>query len=73
MLLSLLQDKDVINLIDGKKIGSIVDAEIDRGGKIINIYVQRRKFIFFSAGRVLIEWKQIDKIGKDVILVSVKG
>ena len=73
MLLSDLQDKDVINLVDGKKIGSIIDAEVDRSGKIINFYVQKRRFIFFSAGRVLIEWKLIDKIGKDVILVNVKG
>lgn len=73
MLLSDLQDKDVINLVDGKKIGSIIDAEVDRNGKIINFYVQKRRFIFFSAGRVLIEWKLIDKIGKDVILVNVKG
>ncbi len=73
MLLSDLQDKDVINLVDGKKIGLIIDAEVDRNGKIINFYVQKRRFIFFSAGRVLIEWKLIDKIGKDVILVNVKG
>ena len=73
MLLSDLQDKDVINLVDGTKIGSIIDAEVDRNGKIINFYVQKRRFIFFSAGRVLIEWKLIDKIGKDVILVNVKG
>ena len=73
MLLSDLQSKDVINLIDGKKIGTIIDAEIDRSGKIVNFSIQRKRFLFFSAGRTLIEWKSIDKIGKDVILVSVKG
>ncbi len=73
MLLSDLQTKDVINLTDGKKIGLITDIEIDRGGKITNFIVHKRKFLFFSGGRSLVEWKYIDKIGKDVILVNVKG
>ncbi|MBR3198964.1 MAG: YlmC/YmxH family sporulation protein [Bacilli bacterium] len=73
MLLSDLQTKDIVNLVDGKKIGIIVDAEIDRSGKLTNFVVQKRKFLFFSGGRNLIGWKYIDKIGKDVILVNVKG
>ena len=73
MLLSDLQDKDVINLIDGKKLGSIIDVSIDKSGKIIEISIQRKRFFFFSSSTVLIRWSQIDKIGKDVILVNVKG
>ena len=73
MLLSDLQSKDVINLVDGKKIGSIIDVNVDKTGKIVELSVQRRKFIFFSSGTVFIRWGQIDKIGKDVILVNVKG
>lgn len=33
MRISELQDKDVINLIDGKKIGNIIDLNIDENGK----------------------------------------
>ncbi len=72
-MLSDLQAKDVINLVDGKKIGSIIDASVDKTGKIIELSVQRRRFIFFSSAAILIRWGQIDKIGKDVILVNVKG
>lgn len=73
MLLSDLQDKDVINLVDGKKIGSIIDVTVDKSGKVIELSVQRKKFIFFTSSTVLIKWSQIDKIGKDVILVNVNS
>lgn len=73
MLLSSLQEKDVINLIDGKKIGIIIDASVDKNGKIIELSVQKKRFFFFSTSSTLIKWNQIDKIGKDVILVNVSG
>ncbi len=71
MMLSDLQTKDIINVFDGKKIGMIIDVSLDREGKITEMSVQRRRFIFFSGGTVKIKWSQIDKIGKDVILVNV--
>ena len=71
MMLSNLQDKDVVNLFEGKKIGMIIDVNIDRKGRIIELYVQRKRFLFFASSSVTIKWEQIDKIGKDVILVNV--
>ena len=71
MLLSSLQEKDVINIVDGKKIGVIIDASVDKNGRIIELSVQRKRFFFFSSSSTLIKWGQIDKIGKDVILVNV--
>ena len=53
-MLSDLQTKDIINVFDGKKIGMIIDVSLDREGKIIEMSVQRRKFIFFRAGTVSI-------------------
>ena len=70
-MLSNLQDKDVVNLFDGKKIGVIIDVNIDGKGRIIELYVQRKRFFIFSTSAVTIKWEQIDKIGKDVILVNV--
>lgn len=72
-MLSSLQGKDIINLIDGRKIGSIIDVYIDKDGKIEEMSIQKKKFWFFSSGVVNIKWNEIDKIGKDVILVSVKS
>ena len=71
MLLSSLQDKDVVNLVDGKKIGVIIDVSVDKTGRIIEFSVQKKKFFFFGGSTFQVKWGQIDKIGKDVILVNV--
>ncbi|MBQ9011498.1 MAG: YlmC/YmxH family sporulation protein [Bacilli bacterium] len=72
MFLSDLQTKDIIDLVDGKKIGSIIDVLISDDGNILEFSVQRKRFLFFSSGVIKIKWGQIDKIGKDVILVKVE-
>lgn len=73
MMLSDMQEKDVINIIDGKKLGDIIDISIDKHGKIIELTIQRKRFLFFSGPSTFIKWSQIDKIGKDVILVNVNS
>lgn len=72
-MLSDMQSKDIINVFDGKKVGTIIDINIDKDGKIVDMSVQRRRFIFFSSSVTKIKWTQIDKIGKDVILVNVNN
>ncbi len=74
MRLSDLQNKDVVNMEDGKKIGNIIDVIIDREGNMQSLIVQKNKFIsnFFSNKDELeVKWQQIQKIGEDVILVSM--
>ncbi|MBR3363008.1 MAG: YlmC/YmxH family sporulation protein [Bacilli bacterium] len=73
MMLSSLQNKDIINLVDGRKIGSIIDVNVNENGHIEEIAVQKKRFLFFSSGIINIKWKQIDKIGKDVILINVNS
>lgn len=73
MLLSDLQSKDIIDITDGRKIGSIIDISINNEGNIVELSIRKRKLIFFSNGIVKLKWKQIDKIGKDVILVNIEG
>lgn len=72
-MLSSLQNKDIINLVDGRKIGSIIDVNVNENGHIEEIAVQKKRFLFFSSGIINIKWKQIDKIGKDVILINVNS
>ncbi len=69
MFLSALQEKDIINTVDGKKIGSIIDAEVDNNGLIKTLVVQNRRFLFLIGKKNEIKWDTIEKIGKDVILV----
>lgn len=74
MRLSDLQNKDVVNLIDGKKIGNIIDVDIDREGKMAELIVEKSKFfvsMFSSKDEIGIKWSQIEKIGEDVILVKI--
>ena len=71
MLLSDLQGKDIIDVVTGGRIGTIIDVLISKDGKIEELSVQKRKFLFFNSNITSIKWSQIDKIGKDVILVNV--
>ena len=74
MRLSELQNKTVINLIDGKNIGNIIDLSIDENGNAIGLIVEKHKFLisyFSSQKEMSIKWEQIEKIGEDVILVKV--
>ena len=76
MKLSDLQNKDIVNVNDGKNIGSIIDVRIDEvSGNIVSFVIEpnRNFFRFFKTGNVdtEIKWKNITKIGEDVILVNV--
>ena len=73
MRLADLQAKDVINVKDGKRLGKIMDAEIDNKGLITYFAVEQKKFfrIFSSNPEVNITFNQIVKIGEDVILVEL--
>ncbi len=74
MKLSELQEKDIVNINDGRKIGRIVDANIDIDGKILYLIIDERKNIrnFLSNNSdINISFNQIKKIGSDVILVDL--
>ena len=74
MRLSELQNKTVINVIDGKNIGSIIDLEINDDGTASGLIVEKYKFLissFSSKKEIIIKWDQIKKIGEDVILVNI--
>ncbi len=73
MRLSDLQTKSIVNVNDGKNIGSIIDANINNDGTIESLVIEANK-TFFSLGRendTEINWKDIAKIGEDVILVKI--
>lgn len=70
MRLSDLQGKDVVAIKEGKKIGNIIDIIIDEDGNMEALIVQKSKF-FSSGSEIEIKWKQVEKIGEDVILVNI--
>ncbi|MDD3392835.1 MAG: YlmC/YmxH family sporulation protein [Bacilli bacterium] len=74
MRLSDLQNKDVVNINDGKKIGNIIDINIEADGKMNSLVVEKGKFfisMFTNSSEIEIKWSQIEKIGEDVILVNI--
>ena len=73
MKMSELQDKDIINIKDGKNVGRIIDLEVSDDGKINYIIAEPNKFLrlrsFNKETNILFD--QIVRIGKDVILVDL--
>ena len=71
------QVKDVVNVADGKKLGNIVDLDIDQSnGKITSIILTKpgKGLNFFSKEEEMtIYWNDIVKIGEDVILVKYRS
>jgi YlmC/YmxH family sporulation protein len=72
---SKLRQKEVVNIADGARLGYICDLILDVcTGKICAIVVPGpSRFSFFFKGErdQVIPWKNIRKIGEDVILVEV--
>lgn len=73
MRLSDLQNKDVVDIATGDRIGNVIDVQISSDtGNILKIIIYDKKgFLNMMRGdEVSISWNQIKKIGSDVILVS---
>ena len=74
MHLSDLQTKDVVNINDGKKIGRIIDAVINDTGIIEYLSIEKKgslNNLFNKDNETTITFKQLKRIGEDVILVDI--
>lgn len=73
MRVSDLQIKDVVSLIDGRKLGRIVDIDLKEDGNVNYFVIEPKRFFHFfgSSGEVNVAMNQIKKIGEDVILVEI--
>ena len=74
--LSDLQNKEVIDIASGRRIGAIIDVIINMNGNITKLVLEDRKvsrrFLSSNKEDVYLDWKQIVKIGDDIILVDGK-
>lgn len=70
-----IRDKEVINIYDGRSMGFVDDMEIDLlRGTVEGIVVpaMRRMFSFFGRDEdIIIRWKDVKRIGADVVLVDL--
>lgn len=75
--ISEFQIKDVVNVADGKKLGNIGDIEINLDtGTVEAVVISGNGKVLGFFGReedIVIPWKNIIKIGEDVILVRYKA
>lgn len=65
----------MINVLDGKKVGYIIDLDIDvDSGKINAFILEPIAPIFkrFKKEEWTVLWEQVEKIGSDVILVRLE-
>jgi YlmC/YmxH family sporulation protein len=67
--------RDVVNILDGRRLGSVSDIEIDiESGKITAVVVPGPAKLLGILGRgddYVIPWERIKRIGPDVILVEL--
>ena len=69
-----LRGKEIVNVVDGKRLGRINDIALSCNGKVIGIMAPGGKSglkSFTGKDSVFIPWQNIRKIGDDVILVDL--
>ena len=73
MRISDFQNKDVVNLKNGNRLGNIIDIDIDMlNGNINKVIIYNKKSIFnvFKTEELELDWSLIKKVGDDVILID---
>ena len=73
MRLSELQQKEIVNIVDGKRIGMIIDAILDDKGYIKNLVLEEKRGRKFNREEYNISWTNIVKIGDDIILIDTRN
>lgn len=68
-----LRCKDVVNVVNGAKMGKIIDMIVDSNGKLVlGLVVPGIRKIFKSNEDIFIPWDCIVKIGSDTILINLE-
>lgn len=64
--------KEVVNTINGKKLGRAIDLVIDlKCALVLGLVLPGDKKLFKATDDLFIPWNRIVKIGDDVILVKI--
>lgn len=71
-----LRQKEVINLVDGRRLGYVKDIEFSlETGRLVSIILPGPWSLFRAFGgeaELVIPWRDIRKIGEEIILVDIK-
>lgn len=70
-----LTRRDMINIVDGRRLGPVKDVLVDLAtGKVTALVLeaQRKKFGFLSVGGdVVVPWDKVKKIGPHAVLLEL--
>lgn len=69
-----LKDKEIVNIVDGKRLGRIIDLVFTCTGYVVGFVAPGNKKLLKSLNckdSIFIPWNKICKIGDDVILVEL--
>lgn len=73
MRLSELQTKEIINMSTGRRLGLIIDVIVEQNGNIKSLILEEKRARRMGGREEYeLDWKQISKIGDDIILVKDK-
>lgn len=71
-----LRQKEVINIVDGRRLGFVKDAEFSlESGRIMSIVLPGAWTISRLFGKemeMVIPWRDVRKIGEEIILVDIR-
>ncbi len=73
MRLSELQQKEIVNIKDGKRVGVIIDVIVGDDGSIKNLVLEEKRGRRFTKEEYSVLWSQIIKIGDGIILVDTRN
>lgn len=72
-----LRCKEVVNVVDGRRLGHIVDMVFElQSGRILGLVVPGEKTfwnVFKNSSQIFIPYGCVVKIGEDAILVELRG
>ena len=70
-----LKEKEVVNVIDGRRLGRLLDIAFTPGGKITGLIVPgEKKFLknITCSDSIFVPWRCIVRIGEDAILAAAR-
>ncbi len=71
-----LRLKEVINVVDGRRLGTIVDLDVDlEQGTVVSLVLPgaapRMFGLFGRVEDIVVPWRDVEKVGVDTILVRL--
>jgi len=77
MRLSEMEGKDIVNIYDGRRLGTVAESDLvvdEYNGEIVSLIMPNRgnfMNLWVDRQRLTIPWDAVKKIGREVIVIDV--